>query len=140
MKFIFVWLALSLNTYMEAGNQGDKGMQMVADVVINRVNDDRFPNDVMSVLLQKNQFSWSSVLSQRNEKGFLEYYKKLDRTRLNNYGERANFEKAVKISFCALMPWHKTQHNYHFFYSGKKKPYWARNKQVFQHKGHYFVK
>lgn len=41
----------------EAGNQGLKGMRYVVDVVLNRVDDDRFPDSIHDVIFQKRQFS-----------------------------------------------------------------------------------
>lgn len=41
----------------EAGNQGLYGKRLVADVILNRVDSDRFPNDIVSVISQRNQFS-----------------------------------------------------------------------------------
>ena len=41
----------------EAGNQGLLGKRLVVDVILNRVDDPRFPNDIASVISQKGQFS-----------------------------------------------------------------------------------
>lgn len=41
----------------EAGNQGLSGMRLVVDVVLNRVESDKFPNTVEDVIFQKNAFS-----------------------------------------------------------------------------------
>lgn len=41
----------------EAGNQSNYGKQLVTDVILNRVDDASYPNDVVSVILQKGQFS-----------------------------------------------------------------------------------
>lgn len=41
----------------EAGNQDLIGKQYVADVVLNRVDDDQFPNTVEEVIFQERQFS-----------------------------------------------------------------------------------
>lgn len=41
----------------EAGNQGLMGKQLVVDVILNRVDSPRFPNDVASVISQRGQFS-----------------------------------------------------------------------------------
>ena len=41
----------------EAGNQGLLGKRLVVDVILNRVDDPRFPNDVASVISAKGQFS-----------------------------------------------------------------------------------
>lgn len=43
--------------YAEAGNQGVYGMQLVADVVLNRVADPEFPDTIEEVIFQDNQFS-----------------------------------------------------------------------------------
>ena len=41
----------------EAGNQGLLGKRLVVDVILNRVDSERFPNDVASVISQKGQFA-----------------------------------------------------------------------------------
>lgn len=41
----------------EAGNQDLKGKRLVADVVLNRVDSDRFPNTITEVIYQDYQFS-----------------------------------------------------------------------------------
>ena len=43
--------------HAEAGNQDLTGKRLVADVVLNRVNDEAFPDTVEDVIYQKNQFS-----------------------------------------------------------------------------------
>lgn len=65
-----VMLCLALNIYHEARNQPVKGQVAVSHVVLNRVADKRYPNDVCSVvqqakrtkygklILHKCQFSW----------------------------------------------------------------------------------
>lgn len=40
----------------EAGNQDMLGKRLVVDVILNRVDHDRWPNDIESVIKQKNQF------------------------------------------------------------------------------------
>lgn len=53
------------NIYFEAGNQSEKGMIAVTNVVFNRINDkkDRFPDSPCAVIHQKShgvcQFSWT---------------------------------------------------------------------------------
>ena len=62
-------VCLALNVYHEARNQPSIGQLAVAQVVMNRVADDRFPDDVCSVVYQgrhwmdnpvrnRCQFSW----------------------------------------------------------------------------------
>lgn len=47
---------LACCTFAEAGNQGYEGMRKVTAVILNRVNDERFPDTIADVILQKNQF------------------------------------------------------------------------------------
>ena len=57
---------LAMNIYREAGNEPFEGKVAVAQVTLNRTADSRFPNDICSVVHQKNifmekivcQFSW----------------------------------------------------------------------------------
>lgn len=41
----------------EAGNQGEDGMWLVMSVVLNRVNDPEWPDNITDVIYEKNQFS-----------------------------------------------------------------------------------
>lgn len=41
----------------EAGNQGLMGKRLVVDVILNRVDSERFPDDIKSVITQKGQFA-----------------------------------------------------------------------------------
>lgn len=43
--------------YLEAGNQGEMGMRLVIDCVLNRVDNPRFSNTIRGVLYEKNQFT-----------------------------------------------------------------------------------
>ena len=49
----------------EAGNQGLLGKRLVVDVILNRVDDARFPNDVASVISAHGQFSVYPYMMQR---------------------------------------------------------------------------
>lgn len=48
---------LAICVEAEAGNQDLMGKRLVADVILNRVDSNKFPNDINSVIYQKNQFS-----------------------------------------------------------------------------------
>lgn len=48
---------LALCIEAEAGNQGLIGKKYVCDVVLNRVDDEDYPDNITDVILQKNQFS-----------------------------------------------------------------------------------
>jgi N-acetylmuramoyl-L-alanine amidase len=47
---------LSKIVYLEAGNQSDDGMLAVANVILNRVESDEFPDTVYEVIYQPKQF------------------------------------------------------------------------------------
>lgn len=48
---------LAICVEAEAGNQDLLGKRLVADVILNRVDSERFPDDIVSVISDKNQFS-----------------------------------------------------------------------------------
>lgn len=52
---------------LEAGNQSTVGRAIVADVVLNRVADPRFPDSIHDVIYQKNQFSVIRLMPQAIE-------------------------------------------------------------------------
>ncbi len=45
--------------YYEARGEGYKGMLAVAHVVVNRTKSPKYPDDICSVIYQRNQFSWT---------------------------------------------------------------------------------
>lgn len=48
---------LACVVWAEAGNQDLRGKELVVDVVLNRVDDDSFPDTIREVIFQKGQFS-----------------------------------------------------------------------------------
>lgn len=60
---------LSCLIQAEAGNQDAEGMCLVADVVMNRVRSDRFPNTVKEVIFQEGQFGVVTDGALDNAKG-----------------------------------------------------------------------
>lgn len=50
----------------EAGNQDQTGKRLVVDVILNRVDSDRFPDDIESVISQKYHFStfWNGEMDK----------------------------------------------------------------------------
>lgn len=63
--------------YFEAGNQSMEGKRLVADVIINRVESNRFPGTVREVLSQKDpiQFvTWDDICRSRPEDIPIECY------------------------------------------------------------------
>ncbi|UIW10497.1 endolysin [Aeromonas phage BUCT695] len=139
MSWLTAWVALTLNIYMEAGGEGYHGMEMVADVTINRLHDDRFPDTVQNVVLQKGQFSWVRKLPSRNAKGLLVYKKRLLASKkLRKKVEWRAFQTAALIADKALRKGYKTHHKYLYFYRGKK-PKHLRFKRSYKYKRHHFA-
>jgi len=57
-KDYFDMKCLSLNIYHEAKGEPYLGKLAVAYTTLNRVRNDRYPNDVCAVVKQRHQFSW----------------------------------------------------------------------------------
>lgn len=51
---------LAKNIYFEARNQSFMAQKAVAFVTLNRVEDDKYPDDICSVVWQDSQFSWTN--------------------------------------------------------------------------------
>jgi spore germination cell wall hydrolase CwlJ-like protein len=58
---------LAMSIYYESRGEIVDGQYAVADVVLNRVESDSYPNDVCSVIVQRNQFHWTPRIPPRNE-------------------------------------------------------------------------
>lgn len=60
---------LAICVEAEAGNQGLLGKRMVADVILNRVDDSSFPDNIVDVISQPNQFTsyWDGGMERHNE-------------------------------------------------------------------------
>ena len=61
MLFETAFLCLALNTYHEAKNQSMVGQIAVAEVVMNRVADSRYPNTICEVVKQGPKYKGSDV-------------------------------------------------------------------------------
>lgn len=57
---------LALNIYHESRGEPLKGQLAVASVTLNRATDDRYPDDVCSVVWQPSQFSWTNDRNSDN--------------------------------------------------------------------------
>lgn len=62
------FFCLYKNIYHEAGVEDIEGKYAVAQVTINRVLSDRFPNTICDVVMQPYQFSWANDRSVRWER------------------------------------------------------------------------
>ena len=83
-------VCLALNIYHEAKNQSFVGQMAVAQVVMNRVHDSRFPHTVCEVVKQGPTYSWKKDFPVRNKCQFSWYCDgKSDKARNKNAWETA---------------------------------------------------
>ena len=66
-------VCLALNVYHEAKNQSLAGQIAVAEVVMNRVDDSRYPNNVCDVVKQGLTYKWKPSVPIRNQCQFSWY-------------------------------------------------------------------
>ena len=66
-------VCLALNIYHEARDQPFIGQVAVAQVVMNRVHDDRYPDDVCEVVMQGPTYSWKPDFPVRHRCQFSWY-------------------------------------------------------------------
>ena len=87
-------LCLALNVYFESKNQSFIGQVAVAQVVMNRVRDDRYPNTVCEVVKQGPTYSWKPDYPVRNRCQFSWYCDgKSDKAK-----EKGAWETAVMVA------------------------------------------
>lgn len=140
MSWFFMWLAMTVNIYTEAGGEGEKGMELIADVVVARAQHKSFPNDITKVILQPGQFSWTTRLKSKNQAGLEAYNRRLMKSRrMNSPKEVEAYATAMKVAYRAIQPGYKPKHKYIYFFSGTDKPKWAKNKRAIKHGNHYFI-
>ena len=66
-------MCLALNVYHEAKNQSFIGQVAVAQVVMNRVKDERYPNNVCDVVKQGLTYKWNPSIPIKNKCQFSWY-------------------------------------------------------------------
>lgn len=119
---------LALNLYHEARSEGSTGMQLVADVTINRVRSSRFPNSICQVVYDRKQFSWTHTISNSTPRN------------------KTAWKRAVRISLTTL--WKHSNGTYnrltsadHYFADYIERPVWVSGmKFVGKHGSHLFYK
>lgn len=98
------------NIYFESRGEPDIGQVAVALVVLNRVNDRRWPSTICDVVWQDKQFSWT-------------HDGKSDRIKLSNKIERHAWIKSVFYAVMALSEEDVTNGATHY-HNTSVTPYW----------------
>ena len=119
-------LCLSLNTYFEARDQSLIGQIATAQVVMNRVKDERYPDTVCEVVKQGETYSWKPDYPVRNRCQFSWYCDgKSDEPDRNSFA----WEKAVTVAhgvyYGNLDDFVEGATHYHAYYVS---PEWASSK------------
>ena len=82
-------VCLATAVYFEARGEPFVGQSAVAHVVLNRVEDTRFPNDICSVVKQGPTYSWKTNFPIRNMCQFSYYRRQIRQTnRKESMGDR----------------------------------------------------
>jgi spore germination cell wall hydrolase CwlJ-like protein len=122
-------LCLALNIYHEARSEPVKGQIAVAQVTLNRVNHQNYPNGVCEVVTQRKQFSWTNdkIKAVKHQGKFVGYQLK------PNAIPKENKAWLRSISVAKFVMSGKAQDfsNGAIFYHTKQvKPYWNKDKQL----------
>ena len=109
---------MAKNIYWESRNQSVNAMYAVAEVVMSRVRDRRWPDNVCAVIKQRRrgicQFSWYCD-------------GKSDEPRLDNSMERMAWKLASIVAWAVLKHGPtNTVHGALWYHSNKVEPYWSK--------------
>lgn len=109
--------ALARVAYYEARGEGELGMRLVAEVALNRVNDEKFPSSICAVVKQRGQFSWVGRTSGTPNGASWERAKKIARQTLAEGSKHTDalFFRAGGGSKCMNRS-RKMKHGAHSFY------------------------
>ena len=130
-------VCLALNVYHEARDQPFIGQVAVAQVVMNRVYDDRYPDTVCEVVTQGPTYSWKPDFPVRHRCQFSWYCDGLSDKPKDEIAWLNSLEVAEKVYY-GLTDTVKGATHYH---SVKVDPWWAKYKvKVRQIGDHIFYK
>ena len=92
-------LCLAKNIYHEARGEGNEGKIAVSNVVINRVNSKNFPNDICSVVYQRNQITFiDKILKIFPIPAFCQFSWTCDLKPNDSFYENKSWESSQKIA------------------------------------------
>ena len=129
---------LALNMYYEARNQGTAGLLGVTSVVLNRVNDKRFPNTICEVVKQgPTRESWKT--KKTLDKNDAIYYPIKNKCQFSWYcdgksdepKEKSIYKKFLDLSEAILnneMPFLDITDGATFYHADYVTPGWAKSK------------
>ena len=117
-------LCLSLTMYEEARNQPIQTQLYVGEVILNRAEKREYlDGDICKVVLEKKQFSWTTVKHLKTKQDLVKHYKNIQKDMQPK--DREALLKAVGLSVRLLVS--GTTSNFEYFYDGRV-PHYARGK------------
>ena len=117
-------LCLSLTMYEEARNQPIQTQLYVGEVVLNRAEKREYlDGDICKVVLEKKQFSWTTVKHLKTKQDLVKHYKNIQKDMQPK--DREAMLKAVSLSVRLLVS--GTTSNFEYFYDGRV-PHYAKGK------------
>ena len=122
---------LALNMYYEARNQGTAGVLAVTAVVLNRVNDKRFPDTICGVIKQgPTRPSWKDKSKRFPVKHRCQFSWFCD-GKSDNPKNKKEFDRYIEISTAILtgeLPFIDITDGATFYHADYVRPSWARTK------------
>lgn len=142
MTFAEAVLALTLNLFFEARGEGVRGMAAVADVTITRVHDRRYPDNVVGVVLQSRQFSWTRthLKGRKNFFGMVELQNELLHSGKMKPADFQRYKEAEAIARKVLSDKYKPRYRFTHFHTIKIRPYWVEYRSGMQIGNHIFYR
>ena len=123
-------LCLAKNIYHEARGEQDEGKIAVSNVVINRVNSKNFPNDICSVVYQRNQITFiDKILKIFPIPALCQFSWTCDLKPNDSFYDYKSWESSQKIAKAVFEGLHNdiTGGATHYFNPDKvSKPAWAK--------------
>ncbi|MGL5581838.1 MAG: cell wall hydrolase [Cetobacterium sp.] len=126
--FEMLLLVLTLNLYMEAGGEGERGMEAVADVVVTRVMSDHYPDDAFEVVMQKAQFSWVREQKVKDFDDLMALQQRVLNKASRNPKSLEAYRRAEKIARKTLQTGYKPSKYYTHFHNMSVMPKWAKGR------------
>lgn len=143
MTFAEALLALTLNLFFEARGEGVRGMEAVADVTITRVHDQRYPDNVLDVVLQSRQFSWTHQKlkrKDRNLQGLIALQHDVLHSGKYSWKDIERYRQAERIAKKALQDGYKPRYRFTHFHTIKIRPYWVEYRNGMKLGNHIFYR
>ena len=131
---------LAKNIYFEARDQGTASHVAVSLVVLNRVNDPRYPNTICEVIYQGPTYSWKPDFPVRNKCQFSWYCDgKSDKPKeLEAWNEALKIASLILSHKSYLLDFTEGSTHYHATHI---KPHWAAHlTRIAQIEGHIFYR